>query len=125
MRGEGAAGATQFVLRNLVLGSPFGAEFFLDLPFDGKAVAIPARHIRRVIAHHGARAHHEILEDMIEAGAGMDIAIGVDRPVMENEKLAALGLRPEPAVKVHRRPARQPFGPVSYTHLTLPTIYSV
>ncbi len=37
---------------NLVLVLALGAVFFLDLPFDGKAVAIPAGHIACVKAHH-------------------------------------------------------------------------
>ena len=108
MAGKDAAFMAQHILGNVVLGAAFGAEFFLHLPFNGQAVTIPAGHIRRVLAQHALRAHHKVLQDVIEAGARMNIAVGIDRPVMQNEKRPAPRPLPDFPIQVHRRPARQP-----------------
>ncbi len=109
VRGEGAAFVAQLRRRHLVLGDALGAVLLLDLPFDGQAMAVPAGHIGRVLAQHLLGADDEILEDVVEAGARMDVAIGVDRPVMEHEQRPPPGGRAQPAIEVHRRPAREPF----------------
>src|SRR6201999_721647 len=78
MTGEDAAVAAKLLGGDFVLGFTFRAILLLHLPFDGEAVAVPARHIRGVLAQHALAAHHKVLQDVVEAGAGMDVAIGVD-----------------------------------------------
>src|SRR4051812_5921114 len=90
--GELAAGAAQLVLRNLVLVAALSAKLFLDLPLDGKTVTVPAGNIRRVLAQHALAANDKVLEDMVQPGAGMDVAIRIDRAVMKNEFLPPLRL---------------------------------
>src|SRR5690606_14810636 len=43
-----------------------------------------------VAAHHLLRAHDEILEDLVQSRADMNVPIRVGRAVMENKLLAAL-----------------------------------
>ncbi len=100
MAGENAAIAAQLVGGDFVLGFAFGAILLFHLPFDGKTMTVPAGHIGRVLAQHALGADHEVLQDVIEPGAGMNIAIGVDRPVMEDEKRAPARLLAHLAVEV-------------------------
>ncbi len=70
-----------FRLGDLVL---FRAEVLLHLQFDGQAMAIPARHIGRLEAAHPLALQHDILQDLIEGMADMDMAVGIGRTIMEN-----------------------------------------
>ena len=59
---EGAALGAEFVDLDVVLVLALGAVLLLDLPLDGQAVAVPARHIGRVVAEHLHGAADEVLE---------------------------------------------------------------
>ncbi len=61
------------------------ARFLHDLVFDRQSVAIPARHVGRAKAGHGFRFHDEILQDLVERGAHVDVAVGKGRTVVEDE----------------------------------------
>src|SRR3954471_8962716 len=100
MRGESAAVAADLVLGHFVLGLAFGAILLLDLPFDRQAVAIPTGHIGRIAPHHALGADDEIFQNVIEAMAVVNLAIGIDRPVMQQEQRPPLGLGPYAAIKV-------------------------
>src|ERR1017187_101401 len=76
-----AAGAADLDRGHVRLLRP---EVVIDLDFDGKAVAIPSRHVRRIEAGHGLRLHDEILEDLVEGGAQVNAPIGVGRPVVQD-----------------------------------------
>ena len=91
VRRELAAFAPEFEDRHLVLIALLGAVIFLDLPFDRQAVAVPAGNIRRVAAEHRLGAHDDILEDFVERGAEMNIAVGIRRPVVKDEFRPTLG----------------------------------
>ena len=78
----------KFARRNLVLVQLFLAILFLDLPLDRQAVAIPAGHIRRILAEQALRADDQILQRLVETVPDMDIAIGIRRAVVKNEFLA-------------------------------------
>ena len=75
------------------------ARFLHDFVFDRQSVAIPARHIRRAKAGHRFRFHDEILEDFVERGAHVDVAIGERRPVMQDEELRLGARRLNPLVE--------------------------
>ncbi len=107
--GEGAAFPTQLDHRHAVLGFAGLAVLFLDLPFDRQTVAVPARHVGRVIAHHGARTDDEVLENLVQAGAGMNLAVGIGRAVVKNEQLAALGSLADADIQPFLLPLLQPF----------------
>ena len=83
---------------------------FFDLPLDGQAVAIPARHIIRVLAHHLLGADHRVLEDLVEPRADMDVAVRIGRPIVEDELLAALSGFAQQLVQVHVLPALRSLG---------------
>ncbi len=108
--GEGAAILAQHVDRHVVLRLAFLAVLFLDLPFDRQAMAVPARNVGRVVAEEAAASDHDVLQHLVEAGARMNLAVGVGRTVMQHEERAALRLFANAAVKVRRLPAREPFG---------------
>ncbi len=87
-----AAGLAELGGRHLVLLAALGAERFLDLPFDRQAVAVPARHVVDVVAHQEFRTDDEVLEDLVQRMANMDIAVGVGRSVVQHEQRRARGL---------------------------------
>src|SRR6266566_6561677 len=66
------------------------ARFLYHFVFDWKAVTVPARDVRRAFAQHGLRFHHEILEDFVERGAHVHIAVGKWRPIVQNKQLSTL-----------------------------------
>ena len=84
MGGEVAAFLTEFVDGNLVLVLALGAILLLDLPFDRQAVAVPAGHIIGVIAPHLEGAGDDVLQDLVERMADMEIAIGIGRAIVKD-----------------------------------------
>ncbi len=104
---EGAAFFPEFVDRDRVLVLALGAIFLLDLPFDRQAVTVPARHVIGIEAQHLLAARHHVLQDLVERGADMDVAVGVGRAVMQDEFALALRGLAQLAVEVFLLPARQ------------------
>ena len=68
------------------------AGFLDDLEFDGETVAVPAGDVRRLEAGHGLRFEDKVLDDFVEGGAHMDVAIGEGRAIVEQEARGTLGL---------------------------------
>jgi len=75
--GKGAAQRARLVGRQVL------AVQLLDLVLDRQAVAVPARHIGRVEAGQRLRAHDDVLEDLVDGMADVDVAVGVRRAVVE------------------------------------------
>ena len=71
-------------LPHLHLGQPelFGLQLLVHLVLDGQAVAVPAGHVRAVAAGHLPGLDDDVLEDLVEGVAQMDVAVGVRRAVM-------------------------------------------
>ena len=107
--GEGAALAAELADRHGVLVLVAGAVLFLDLPFDRQAVAVPARHIVAVLAQHLLGPAHQVLQDLVERMADMEVAVGVGRAVMQNELGPALALGALALEQAHVGPALQQF----------------
>ena len=107
MAGEVAAFLAELDDGHGILVLALLAILLLDLPFDGQAVAVPARHVMRVLAQHLLRAVDDVLQDLVEGVADMDRAIGIGRSVMEHEFRPALGSGAQLGVEPHFRPARQ------------------
>ena len=63
------------------------ANLFLDLQFDRQSMAIPARHIGCVKSGQGTALDDDVLEHLVHRMADMDLAVGVGRPVMQDELL--------------------------------------
>ncbi len=91
VRGELAALLAELKNGDVVFVLPLLAVALLDLPFDGQPVAIPAWDIVGVEAHHLLGAHDDVLEDLIQGVADVEVAVGVGRAVVEDELLAPLG----------------------------------
>ncbi len=107
MLGEGAALAAELDRRHLVLVAALGAILLLDFPLDRQAVAVPARHVIGVMAKHLLRARDEILQDLVQRMADMDIAIGVGRAVVKHEFRPALRRLAQALVEAQLAPARE------------------
>ena len=103
--GEIAALAAELDQRHSVLVAAVGAVFLLDRPFDGQPVAVPSRHVVRVAPEHLLGAVDDILEDLVEGVPDMEMAVGVGRPVMEDEFLPAPSGVAQPAEQVVALPA--------------------
>src|SRR5262249_11620367 len=69
-----------------------------------KAVAIPARDVRRVETQHRAAAHDDVLEDLVHRRAEVDVAVGVRWAVVEDEARAPRGHRPALLFEPHLVP---------------------
>ncbi|OIQ71806.1 hypothetical protein GALL_465740 [mine drainage metagenome] len=65
-----------------VVAAELAAIGLFDLVFDRQAMAIPARHIHRVIARKLAGFGDHVLEDFVDRVADMDLAIGIGRSVV-------------------------------------------
>ena len=62
------------------------------LTLDRQTVSIPARDIRRLIPHHIARTDDEILENLVQGVAHVQIAVCIRRAVVQDEEWLALVL---------------------------------
>jgi hypothetical protein len=107
MLGELAAFAPELGRWHGVLVQACLPVALLDLPLDRQAVAVPARHIDRVLAQHLLAAVDHVLEDLVERGPHVEVAVGVGRAVVEDELLAAAGVLAQALVEAQLRPARQ------------------
>ena len=105
MLGELAALAPEIVDGNGILVPAPGAILLLDLPLDGQAVAVPAGDVVGVLAQHLLGPVDEILQNLVEAGADMDVAVGVGRPVVQDEFLPAFAELAQLAVEILVFPA--------------------
>ena len=105
--GVGAAFGPEIDQRHGVLVAAGFAVFFLDLPLDGQAMAVPAWDVIGVEASHLAGAVDHVLEDLVQRVADVDVAVRVGRAVVQDEGFAPLGLGAQLFPKPHRLPAGQ------------------
>ena len=105
--GVRAAGAAEVGDRHLAL---LRAELAIDLQLDRQAVAVVADDVRRVEAGHRARLDDELLENLVERRAHVDVAVGVRRAVVQHELRRALPALANLPVEVHRGPAGERLG---------------
>ena len=87
--GVSVALGAEFLDRHLVLVELLLAVLLLDLLLDRQPVAVPAGHVGRVLAEHRPGADDDVLERLVDGVADVDVAVGVRRPVVEDELLAA------------------------------------
>ena len=99
-----AAGAADVGDRHVALLRP---KLAIDLQLDRQAVAVVARHVGHVEAGHRPRLDDEVLQDLVERRAEVDLAVGVRRTVVEDELRRAAALLANLPVQVHRLPARE------------------
>src|SRR5664280_718828 len=84
------------------------AQFAVDLLLDGETVAVPARDERDVVTEHGARAHDEILENLVERRPEVNVLVGVGRAVVEEEAGRTGARRAQASVEIVVLPPLQP-----------------
>ena len=60
-----------------------------DLVLDRQAVAIPARHIRRIETSQRLGANDDVLENLVDRMADVDVAVGIGRAIVQHETRAA------------------------------------
>ena len=87
-----------------------GAQHLLDLVLDGLAVAVPAGHIRRLVATHGPVAIDDVLADLILSVTQVDGAVGVRGAIMKHELLVPLVLLEELLVELVLLPLGEALG---------------
>ena len=103
--GEGAAIGAEAADRDGILVAAFLAVGLLDLPLDRQPVAIPARHVDRILAQHLLGAHDDILENLVQRRAEVEMAVGVGRAVVKDELGPAGGGLPQAPVETDLLPA--------------------
>ena len=81
------------------------SQLHVHLVLDGQPVAVPARHVDRVVPEHRAGLDDQVLQDLVERGPHVDVAVGVRRPVVQDPAGAARRGLPDPPVDVHRLPS--------------------
>ncbi len=86
------------------------AETLLDLELDRQPVAVPAGHVRSAIAAHILVLDDDVLHDLVERVAEMDVAVGVRRTVVEHVARTAGALRQHARVETVALPAREDLG---------------
>ena len=60
------------------------AEFFEDLMFDRKAMAVPPWHIGHLVARHRLRFDDDVFENLVQRVTDMNAAIGIGRPIVQD-----------------------------------------
>ena len=106
-RGELPAFPAELQDRHRVLVPAAGAVVLLDLPFDRQAVAVPAGDVVGVLARHLPAAVDDVLQDLVERVADMQVAVRIGRAVMEDELVPPARVFALAAEQVLRLPARQ------------------
>ena len=84
--GELVADLAQLQLGDLALAH----QLLHGLQFDGQAVGVVAGHIRRLETAHVLVANDDVLDDLVQGGAHVDVAVGVGRAVVQH--IAGLAL---------------------------------
>ena len=105
--GVGAAGAAEIRDRHPAL---LRAELAIDLQLDRQAVAVVADDVGGVEPGHRARFDDQLLQNLVERRAHVDVAVGVRRTVVQHELRRAGAALANLAVEVHRGPARERLG---------------
>ncbi|MNI61955.1 hypothetical protein D3C73_1172480 [compost metagenome] len=86
------------------------AEFLFDLDFDRHAVTVPARHVMRVIAGHVAALDDDVLQDLVDRVADVNVAVRIGRAVVQHETGPAAASRTDRLIDVVFLPLRNPGG---------------
>ncbi len=67
------------------------ADLLFDLQLDRQSVAIPARHVGCSKPGQQCRTDHEVLQNLVDRVADVDVAVGVRRAVMQHEAVRPVG----------------------------------
>ena len=89
------------------VGSQVLAVGDLDLVLDRQAVAVPARHIRRIETGQGLGADNHVLENLVQRMTDVDLAVGIGRAVVQDELRTILANLAQLTVQANTVPALQ------------------
>ncbi|KFB74299.1 MAG: hypothetical protein AW09_000410 [Candidatus Accumulibacter phosphatis] len=81
---------------------------FFDLVLDRQAVAVPARHIGCVETGQRPGADDDVLEDLVDCVANVNVAVGVGRAIVQNEARASPRRLANPLVEFCLLPGSKP-----------------
>ena len=81
--------------------------FLLYFQLDRQTVAVPARHIRRVITGKPFGLHDNVFQNLVNRVTNMNAAIRIRRAIMQNEGFFAFFSRTDDAVQIIISPTRQ------------------
>ena len=81
-----------------------------DGRLDGHAVVVPAGDVGHAVALHGLGLVDEVLEDLVERSAHMNVAVGEGRAVVKQEGRLLCALGQHGVVKIHLLPVAQGLG---------------
>ena len=103
----GAAFGAELQHRHLILVATILAVLLLDPPFDGQAVAVPTWNVMRVLPAHLARPVDDILEDLVQRVADVQMPVRIGRAIMQHERFGVFVLRAQLVPQAQTLPARQ------------------
>ena len=86
------------------------SKLAIDFQLDRQPVTVVAHDVRRVVPGHRPRFDDEILENLVERRAQVNIAVGVGRAIVQDEFRRPGAARPDLPVEVHGRPAGERLG---------------
>ena len=104
----GGVGATLFAEGGGVELASDLAVLLLHLQFDGQTMAIPAGHEGGVVAIQSGGLDDDVLQNLVDRMADMDIAVGIGRAVDQQERGTVSRLLLNAGIEAFRLPARQP-----------------
>ena len=87
-----------------------GLELLHHLMLDRETVAVPTRHVRRAETAHGLVAEDGVLEELVERGADVHVAVGEGRSVVKDEGRLAGGPGLNLAIETVALPVGDPDG---------------
>ena len=79
-------------------------EELVHVDLDRKAVAVPAGDVGRQVPLHALALDDEVLEDLVQGGAQVDMPVGIRRAVMQDEGQESFPLFQDLAVEAHLLP---------------------
>ncbi len=85
------------------------ANLLLYLVLDRQTMTVPARHVRRIIAHEAAGLDDHVLENLVDRVTNVNAAVGVRRAIMKDELFPPFTLLAQVAVDVEILPALEHF----------------
>ena len=85
----------------------FSAQFLFHLRLDRQPMAIPSRHVRRVMPSHALGFDDHVFQNLIQSGAQMNRSRRIRRPVMQHKKRLALARCKNALVQMRFLPGRK------------------
>ena len=84
--------------------------FLFDVQFNRKPMAIPAGHIRRVKSGQRFGFDNDVLEDLIDRVANVQLTVGVGRAIVKDKAWFALARLAHLGIQVHVCPGLESLG---------------